>query len=203
MTAIHTLEMRYIGNTKERKGGRRTSYGWVDGEWKAIFSEKVLREWFHMPARPDVAGSLYSVLGVNDSATQERIKHQYRRLARQWHPDISKEIDATEQFQTIQHAYEILSNPTIRAKYDAGLVLERKAGWTEKLEEGEMPVFYFRPPLRCGMLLVEAHLHKWGKLIVDEILAWEDIYDGNGNALVTSWTYGNKTFTEIWVPTGS
>ncbi len=117
---IHSLDMRYIGNTKERKGGRRTSYGWIDGEWGAIFSEKVLREWFKQLARPDIAGSLYSVLGVDEKAAQERIKHQYRRLARQWHPDISKEIDATQQFQAIQHAYE--SFPTLQSALNMMLV---------------------------------------------------------------------------------
>jgi hypothetical protein len=201
--AIHTLDIRYIGNTKERKGGYRTSYGNVDGEWKAIFSEDVLRKWFRLPANPTQAGSLYSVLGVDEDVKNGEIKSQYRRMARQWHPDVNKELGATEQFQAIQRAYEILSTPGMRAKYDAGLALEKKAGWSKELQPGEMPTFLFRPPLRCGLLLVEAHpTRKGDKLIVDEILLWDDIYDGWGNVLVTSWTYGDDTYTVMWVPTG-
>jgi hypothetical protein len=202
---IHTLEVRYIGNTKERKGGYRTSYGWIPGkEWFAIFPEDVLRQWFKMPADPAEAGSLYSVLGVDDSADPTELKSQYRRLARQWHPDINHEPDATQQFQAVQNAYEILSDTRTRAKYDAGLQLERKAGWTKHQDQGDMPRMLFRPPLRCGNLLVQAHeIWNGKKLNVDEILAWADIFDPEGNVLVTSWTWGDDTFTEMWIPNGA
>jgi hypothetical protein len=200
---VHTLDVRYIGNTKERKGGYRSSFGYVDGEWKAIFSEDVLRKWFKVPADPTEAGSLYSVLGVDEDAEDQEIKRQYRRMARQWHPDVNKEPDATEQFQAIQRAYEILANPGMRMKYEAGLALEKKAGWSKELQPGEIPVMLFRPPLRCGILLVEAHpTYRGDRLIVDEILVWEDIRDGHGNVLVTSWRFGDETFSELWVPTG-
>jgi hypothetical protein len=201
---IHTLEVRYIGNTKERKSGYRSSFGWVPGkDWYAIFSEEVLRKWFKMPADPTQAGSLYSVLGVDEGAGQHEIRSQHRRMARQWHPDVNHEPDAKEQFQAIQHAYEILSSTTMRAKYNAGLALEKKSGWGKELKEGEIPLFLFRPPLRCGNLLVQAHeIWRGEKLAVDEILAWADISDGAGNVLVTSWTFGDDTFTEMWIPTG-
>jgi len=198
---FQTLDVRYIGNTKERKGGYRTSYAWIPGlDWYAIFSEKVLREWFKMPAEPTQAGTLYSVLGVDEKAGQDEIKSQYRRMARQWHPDVNHEMGATEQFQAIQHAYEILSSSK-RAKYDAGLMLQKKSGWAPEPSNGDMPLFLFRPPLRCGILLIEGHeIWNGKKLDVDKIHAWEDITDGNGNILITTWTYGDKTFTEQWIP---
>jgi len=198
---FHTLEVRYIGNTKERKGGYRTSYAWIPGlEWYAIFSERVLRSWFHMPLEPTQAGSLYSVLGVDEKAAADEIKSQYRRMARQWHPDINHEPGAEDQFKAIQHAYEILI--TKRGKYDAGLKLQAKAGWTNDTQNVD-PMCLFRPPLRCGMLLVEGHeIWNGKKLDVDKIHAWEDISDGEGNVLVCSWTYGDKQHTEMWIPTG-
>lgn len=200
---FYTLDVRYIGNTKERKGGYRSSFGFVDGEWKAIFSEDVLRKWFHLPAQPTQAGSLYSVLGADEEADPDDLKKLFRRLARQWHPDVCSEPDAEEQFKAINHAYSILSDSRMRAKYDAGLQLERKAGWSNEKKNEDTPLFLFRPPLRCGMLLVKAHpTYRADKLIVDEILAWEDISDGRGNVLVTSWRYGDKTFSEMWVPSG-
>lgn len=200
---IHTLDVRYMGNTKERKGGQRTSYAWIPGqEWYAIFSEKVLRAWFKMPANPTQAGTLYSVLGCDESANQDEIKSQYRRMARQWHPDINHEPGAEEQFKAINHAYEVLSGK-LKAKYDAGLKLQTEAKWlNESPRDSEIPGFVFRPPLRCGHLLVQAHdIWSGSKLFVDEILAWADICDGRGNVLVTSWRYGDKMFSELWVPT--
>ena len=204
---FQTLEVRYIGNTKERKGGYKTSYAWIPGrEWYAIFSEKVLREWFKVPLEPTQAGSLYSVLGVDEKAAAAEIKSQYRRMARQWHPDINHELGADEQFKAINRAYEILT--TKRGKYDAGLSLQKKAGWVKEQKDawGSLaadPTFLFRPPLRCGNLLVEGHeIWNGKKLDVDRIHAWEDISDGNGNVLVCSWTYGNKQHTEQWIPTG-
>ncbi|HHP51592.1 MAG TPA: hypothetical protein ENM97_07615, partial [Moorella mulderi] len=63
----------------------------------------------------------YEILGVSRDATQEEIKAAYRKLARQWHPDLhtgkDKEI-AEEKFKLINEAYEVLSDPEKRAKYD-------------------------------------------------------------------------------------
>ncbi|EJX00689.1 protein containing Heat shock protein DnaJ, partial [gut metagenome] len=53
---------------------------------------------------------LYEILGVSRDATQEEIKKAYRKLARQYHPDINKEPDAEEKFKEINGAYEVLGN---------------------------------------------------------------------------------------------
>lgn len=61
----------------------------------------------------------YAILGVSRNASQEEIKKAYRRLARQYHPDANPgNKEAEEKFKEIQEAYEVLSNPETRAKYD-------------------------------------------------------------------------------------
>jgi molecular chaperone DnaJ len=65
-----------------------------------------------------MARDYYEVLGVSRSADKEEIKQSYRRLARKYHPDVNKEAGAEEQFKSISHAYEVLSEPETRARYD-------------------------------------------------------------------------------------
>jgi curved DNA-binding protein len=61
----------------------------------------------------------YARLGLEKNATPEEIKRAYRRLARKYHPDVSKEPDAEAQFKDIAEAYEALKDPERRAAYDA------------------------------------------------------------------------------------
>jgi curved DNA-binding protein len=60
----------------------------------------------------------YEILGVERSASQEDVKKAYRRLARKYHPDVSKESDAEERFKELGEAYETLKDPEKRAAYD-------------------------------------------------------------------------------------
>lgn len=53
----------------------------------------------------------YAVLGVSESASPEEIKKAYRKLARKYHPDVSKEDNATEKFKDVGEAYEVLKDP--------------------------------------------------------------------------------------------
>jgi molecular chaperone DnaJ len=66
-----------------------------------------------------VADDLYEVLGVARTATAEEIKKAYRRLARQHHPDATPDDPAAEaRFKEVAHAYEVLSDPDRRQRYD-------------------------------------------------------------------------------------
>ena len=60
----------------------------------------------------------YAVMGVDKSATPDDIKRAHRKLARKFHPDVSKEKDAEAQFKELAEAYDVLKDPEKRAAYD-------------------------------------------------------------------------------------
>lgn len=63
-------------------------------------------------------GDYYEILGVSRDASKEDLKRSYRRLARKYHPDVNKDAGAEERFKEINRAYEVLSEPETRARYD-------------------------------------------------------------------------------------
>ena len=75
----------------------------------------------------------YKILGVGRGASEDEIKKAYRKLARRYHPDVSKEANAKEKFQEVSEAYETLRDKEKRAAYDS-------------LGSGFRPGQDFRPP---------------------------------------------------------
>ncbi|NKC11369.1 MAG: DnaJ domain-containing protein [Gammaproteobacteria bacterium] len=78
----------------------------------------------------------YKTLGISREASAETVKSAYRRLARKYHPDVSKEADAEERFKAVGEAYEVLRDPQKRAAYDqlgpnwkAGQEFRPPPGW--------------------------------------------------------------------------
>ncbi|TQM12492.1 curved DNA-binding protein [Pseudoxanthomonas sp. 3HH-4] len=80
----------------------------------------------------------YAVLGVEPTAGDAEIKTAYRRLARKYHPDVSKEPGAEDQFKAVNEAYEALRDPQKRAAYD------------QLRARGYRPGEEFRPPPDFG-----------------------------------------------------
>ena len=79
----------------------------------------------------------YKILGVPRDATKDQIKRAYRKLARKYHPDVSKEPDAEARFKEVNEAHEVLHDPEKRAAYD-----QLGSGWRPGQE--------FRPPPGAG-----------------------------------------------------
>ena len=191
---LHIFDVRYIGRTKERGDGF-SSFGFYNDEWSVIFPEDVLRQWFDggiEVGQPLPSGNHYSVLGIKQSATPEQIKTGYRRMVKQWHPDVCKEANANDVFLKIQNAYQVLSDDRMKARYNAGLL------FASTVEQPQSAGGGYAPPLRCGMILADA-TQSLGRYIVTKIIQWEDITDRHGNTLVSSWVYGDTKHTEQWV----
>ena len=85
----------------------------------------------------------YKILGVERSADADAIKASYRKMARKYHPDVSKEKDAEDRFKDLQEAYEVLKDPEKRAAYDqlgsnwrAGQDFRPPPGWGQQAGGG-------------------------------------------------------------------
>jgi curved DNA-binding protein len=97
----------------------------------------------------------YAALGVARTASADDIKKAYRKLARKYHPDVSKEADAEEKFKEVSEAYETLKDPEKRAAYDQ----------LGRHDPGEQ----FRPPPGWEQSFGEQHGQPGGGFSFDDI----------------------------------
>lgn len=196
---VRAIQVDYVGRCKDRGDGINSAYGFVDGAWSVIFPELVLRGWFGaIEQKPGAPATFYSILGIAKQATEDELKRAYRRMARQWHPDVCKEEGAVEQFHAIKRAYDLLSDAITRRKYDAALKFEAALADTSDRYSTpwDRPEAY-RAPLRCGLLLCEG-TYKVGRFVVSKILDWQDVVR-DGKTLVSSWDTVMEQIKVEWV----
>jgi curved DNA-binding protein len=102
----------------------------------------------------------YATMGVARDATEDEIKRAYRKLARKYHPDVSKEPQAEERFKELGEAYEVLRDPEKRAAYD-----KLGANWKSGQE--------FRPPPDWG----EGYEFRGGEFHPGDSAAFSDFFE--------------------------
>jgi len=212
------IRVEYIGQCKQRPDGTVSAYGHDGNDWLHVFSESVLKSFFGQDAEIQVEeeetrstvksapSTLYAALLVKPDCTPEALKAAYRRMVRLTHPDVNHEPDAAEQFKQVKRAWDVLSNPAMRKRYDAGLALEaslnrpatKKRTYTAGNFFSAVPTDYFRSPLRCGLLIVDGE-QRLGRVIVSRIYDWRDITREDGKVMVSSWPFGADHFEVNWI----
>ncbi|CAF0991123.1 unnamed protein product [Rotaria magnacalcarata] len=93
----------------------------------------IIREYSIFVKCKNMNEDYYSILGVSRTATDEEIKHSYRKLALQLHPDKNNDPEATARFQAIGKAYKTLGDPKLRSTYD--FLGSRAADMIEQYED--------------------------------------------------------------------
>lgn len=212
---IRMIKLEYLGRCKDKFPDEPMASGWVDGNWSVAFRESALRSFFEgTDTTPQAQSttprddSYYGTLGIPMFSPAEDIKKAYRRMARQWHPDVNKgDPDADEMFKKINTANSVLSDPPKKKKYDFILritVDQLKAdSFLEQLKKsassysGYDDVYGYRAPYKCGLLLVEGTI-TLGRLVVSKIHSWDDIIE-NGKMMVSSWPAGADKFVIQWI----
>lgn len=192
------LEIIYVGKAKTRSDGSITASGWHQSGWNVMFTLESLKGYFEPNITKDrpTSKNLYHLLGITQAAGADEIKAGYRRMVKQWHPDVYHEPDAVEVFLQIQHAWEILSNDKLRARYAAGLALEatlNKRQASQAVSDDD-----YRAPLRSGLVLV-TYTEQASMKIISKIHSWADIKNAAGQTLVSSWVMGEDAPRMEWV----
>ena len=101
---------------------------------------------------------LYETLGVHRDSSFDEIKKAYRKLAREYHPDVNPDPAVKDKFKDITAAYEVLSDPSKRQKYDLGGDPFSQFGATQNFGFGDIMDAFFggggsrgpRPRARAG-----------------------------------------------------
>jgi DnaJ-class molecular chaperone len=122
----------------------------------------------------------YDILGVTPQATNDEIKKSYRRLAMKYHPDRNPgDKQAEDMFKKVQEAYETLTDPVKRARWQPAPPPRPRPKKPEKKKEGGM--HGKRPYKDPGFTYADAPTPKvdlWGQPIEPEH-EWKDIFSGN------------------------
>lgn len=203
------LTIRYLGNAKKQPGyDERVAFGHDGENWSVVIPETILVAWFSgTQINPTDKTTLYGVLGIYRDASTDEIRAAFRRQARTWHADVNRLYEDetnNKAFIRVKEAYDILSNPEKRARYDAGLALENSLKLKRNLQPA--PVKYvpgqdYRPAKRSGYVMADGEENDRGQFVVSQIHEWEPIIDASGRHLVATWLPGEKQYTETWMQT--
>lgn len=137
----------------------------------------------------------YDILGVDRNADEATIKRAYRKLASQHHPDKG---GSKEQFQEIQSAYDILTNPQRRAEQDNPNPF-RHQGFEFNFNQGD---FDFQSIFNAfGTRFHHPHQQRTQQARMSLWITLEDVAEGNKKAVSVSTQHGNSTI-EIEIPLG-
>jgi molecular chaperone DnaJ len=103
--------------------------------------------------KQDFNADYYQILGLASCATDIEIKTSFKRLAMKWHPDRCSDPKADDLFKQINHAYDVLSNPELRANYDvsrpqvhSSFVNRMGHGETDSFSDSQGASYYNRQP---------------------------------------------------------
>lgn len=176
--------------------------GWVDGGWNVRLSLDVLKKFFGELEKKFNGDFFAALLDADD------INRAYKRLARQFHPDLNRARDAVAQFHKLRDAYDALKDPLLRKRYQAGL----KFAVSTKPTKDEV---LFRVPKTCGTVTVRGSWEKvsnykkayWThdkndsrdyhqRLLVNEILEWQDIFNEQGQKMEATWAGGQGAYDQ-------
>jgi hypothetical protein len=201
VSEMRILQVLYIGACKERDDSTISAYAFCDNDWSVVFPQSVLTDWFLAEDQPtpQATKTYYAALNVRRDADETEVKKAYRQMAKRYHPDVNRDPDAPEMFKRIQAAYEVLSSPLQRRKYDAGLQLEASLSQSKQKDFfATLSLDSYRPPLRCGWIMCEG-MQSLGRFHVSKIINWQDIVNSAGQVMVTSWKMGDDKFTTAWI----
>lgn len=189
----------YLGRCKSDDFSVAYANCFVNGSWSIRVSEKVLRayfEGFNESAQPTQKqdSTLYGLLGAKPVSSVDELKRAYLRAAKVWHPDRNSDPDAADMFRKVKLAWDTLSNPAIRAKYDAGLKLMQKqeqpdASW-KSANLSTVSDYGYRAPAMCG--LVDCEIEQGIKQTMSKIYDWKDDTRTFGNITLVRVAYWEK-----------
>lgn len=187
-----TLRILYVAKVKGETDWSAAHVMDEQRQWTAALWGPAVREWFG--AAETTTHTLYSLIGVAETASIDEIERAIKRALRQWHPDVCREPDAADRTRAILEARTILTVPALRARYDAGLAAERLTrGVGGITRAGE-----YRPPLRSGVISGRGYTVA-GKLLIVTIDRWDDLTDAHGRTAVVSFPVGVENPVVTWV----
>ena len=197
-----TIKLEYLGRCKTKDDKPSAASAWADGSWSVLILESALRGYFEKEQSNDSEQTYYNVLGVSQESTADEIKKAFRRVSRQWHPDVCREQGAQEMFIKINEANNVLSDEIKRKKYNFMLRVMTDITPARSIQrvhnDRTNNLYGYRSPLLCGYLDVEG-TKTFGRLVVDKINTWNEITNNQGRAMIVSWQMGDKQFTTLWV----